>query len=125
MTEVIDLDVLRPKRTLFKLNDEEIDVSYIPTGMTFDIDDVIQRMAALNQKKIAAGDTKELRKAFDLGVELCSVFCQWKHPEMTLEWFMEYTTAVQVRNLGEAVKVALSHAYDGIEVKNAEAVQVT
>ncbi len=123
MAEVIDLDVLRPEQHLFKLGGEQIDVSYIPTGLAFDIDEIVLEMGKLDQKKVTKGDKAELRKAFDLGVKLCAVFCQWKHPDMTMQWFMENTTAAQVRDLGEAIKEALSHAYEGIDRKNVEATQ--
>ena len=117
MAEVRDLDVLRPEQHPVKLNGVEIDVSFIPTGLTFDIDKVVLEMAQLDQKKIGKDDA-ETKKAFNLGVKLCAVFCSWKHPDMTEEWFNENTTARQVRDLGEEIREALSRAYEGIDSKN-------
>ena len=108
MAEVRDLDALRPERRIVKLHGEEIDVSFVPTGITFDIDKVVLEMANLDQKK----------KAFNLGVKLCAVFCEHDHPEMTEEWFRKETTAIQVSGLGEEIRKALSQAYEGIDSKN-------
>ena len=127
MAEVRDLDVLRPEKHFVKLNEVEIDVSFIPTGLTFDIDKVVLEMAQLDQKKIGKkGETEkeqlandaETLKAFNLGIKLCAVFCSWKHPDMDVEWFEENTTALQVRGLGEEIRGALARAYEGIDSKN-------
>lgn len=118
MAEVRDLDVLRPEPRIVRLAGQEIDVSYIPTGLTFDIDQVVAEMAQLDTKKVKANDPEETRKAFDLSVRLCAVFCSWKHPEMTDEWFRENTSASQLRGLGEEIRAALNRAYEGIDEKN-------
>lgn len=123
MAEVRDLDVLKPEQVMFRLNGELIDVSFVPTGLTFDINDVVAAMAKIDQKKVTKGDRDELKKAFELGVDLCVAFCAWKHPEMDRAWFMEYTVAPQVRLLGEAVQEALTRSYAGIDSKNAEATE--
>ena len=117
MAEVRDLDVLRPEQRLFKLGGQEIDCSFVPTGITFDIDKVVTEMAKLDQKKVGKDDA-ETMKAFNLGVKLCAVFCEHDHPEMTEEWFNKNTTAAQVRDLGEGIREALAQAYEGIDSKN-------
>ena len=117
MAEVRDLDALRPERRIVKLHGEEIDVSFVPTGITFDIDKVVLEMANLDQKMIGKDDAETL-KAFNLGVKLCAVFCEHDHPEMTEEWFRKETTAIQVRGLGEEIRKALAQAYEGIDSKN-------
>ena len=117
MAEVRDLDVLRPPERFVKLHGEQIDVSFVPTGITFDIDKVVLEMANLDQKKIGKDDTETL-KAFNLGVKLCAVFCEHDHPEMTEDWFRAHTTATQVRDLGEEIRKALAQAYEGIDSKN-------
>jgi len=115
MPEVRDLDILRPAQKLVRLNGVDIDVSYIPTGLTFDIDAVTGDMAKLDTKKLQKNDPAEIRKAFALSVKLCSVFAQWKHPEMDETWFLENTSADQVRVFGEEIRRALTRAYEGID----------
>ena len=117
MAEVRDLDVLRPPERPYKLGGQEIDCSFVPTGITFDIDNVVSEMAKLDQKKIGKDDAETL-KAFNLGVKLCVVFCEHEHPEMTEEWFRKNTSARQVRDLGEGIREALAQAYEGIDPKN-------
>jgi len=115
MAEVRDLDVLRPVPHIVRLAGQEIDVSFIPTGLTFDIDRIVSAMAKLNTKKVTASDPEETLKAFDLSVELCSTFCQWQHKEMTNEWFRQNTNAQQLGALGEEIRSALMRAYEGID----------
>lgn len=125
MPEVRDLDVLRPPQRIVRLAGEEIDVSFIPTGLTFDIDQVTTEMAGLDTKKLAAGDPETARLAFDLSVKLCATFCQWKHPHMDADWFRENTDANQLRVLGEEIRAALTRAYEGIDPKNSKATEAT
>ena len=41
MSNVIDLDILRPEQKLVKLGGHEIDLSFIPCGITFEIDQIV------------------------------------------------------------------------------------
>ena len=123
MPEVRDLDALRPQPRVVRLAGNDIDVSFIPVGLTFDIDQVTAEMAKLDTKKLHDGEGKETRKAFDLTVKLCATFCQWKHPEMTEEWFRENTDAHQLRVLGDSIREALTSAYEGIDAKNLTAAE--
>lgn len=121
---VLDLDVLRPPRRVVKLGGKEIDVSFIPVGITFDIDEINQEIAKLDIEKLQAGG-EEVRKAFDLSVKLCVAFCQWKYPELDEVWFRQNVDAQQMRRLAEEIRDALTRAYKGIDSKNAEAVQAS
>ena len=121
---VIDLDVLRVKKKIVKLGGHEIDVSFVPLGITFDLDEIAQKMMKLDQDKIIDGKSVESKKAFDLAVELCACFCGWKHPEMTAEWFNENVDGTQLTALANVIRETLQRAYDGIDLKNAEAAQV-
>lgn len=112
---VVDLDVLRPEPRFVKLGGKEIDVSFIPTGITFEIDAVVREMGKLDQAAVQAGEGEDARRGFDLTVELCSLFCRRKHPEMTPEWFGEHTDAGQLSVFAEAIKAALFRSYEGIE----------
>jgi len=123
MPEVRDLDVLRPEKVVVKLAGKEIDVSFVPTGLTFDIDSIVRKMTALDSKKIVKGDPEESRKGFDLAVDLCVAYCQWQHSEMDHEWFMTNTSVQQINVLGTAIREALEKAYEGIEPKKMTAAE--
>ena len=115
MAELRDLDVLRPESHVMRLKGHDIDVSFVPSGITFDVQAVVMKMSKLDQKKIAKGDNDELAKAFALGVELCAVFCEHDYPDMTLDWFMANTSAEQVSELANGIRLAYTHAYDGVD----------
>jgi len=112
--EIIDLDILRPEKRVLRIATKEIDVSFIPTGLTFDIDNIVIEMSKLDQKKLP-GDPEEVKKAFNLTVELCALFCSWKNPELTQEWFMENTDAKQLNILAQEIRKTLNQSYAGIE----------
>jgi len=112
--KVKDLDVLRPKPNYIKLADTEIDVSFIPCGITFEIDSIMQDLSTITVEAVK-DNPESARRAFDLTIRLCAAFCSWKNPEMTKEWFMENVDARQVREFAEAIKEALERSYSGIE----------
>lgn len=118
MSEVRDLDVFLPEKRLVRLAGQDIDVSFLPTGLTFAVSDVLSEIALLDNEKVQKGDEQESRKAFDLGIKLCAVFCSYRHPEMTEEWFRQNTSAAQIGALGAEIRGALERAYTGIEPKN-------
>ena len=118
MAKVLDLDVLRPAKDTVKLGGKDIDVSFLPLGLTFDIDDIITESSKLDQKKLTANDSAEIKKAFNLSVKLCVVFCEHQYPEMDRAWFDNNTTAIQIKQLGEKIREALTRAYEGIDPKN-------
>jgi len=118
MAKVLDLDVLRPEKNTVKLGGKDIDVSFLPLGLTFDIDDIVSECAKLDQEKLSASDTAEVKKAFALSVKLCVVFCEHQHPDMDQSWFDKNTTAAQIKGLGDRIRDALTRAYEGIDPKN-------
>ena len=120
---VLDLDVLRPAKRIVKLGGHEIDVSFVPVALTFDLDEIEQERVKLDLTKIQNGDRKEIKKAFDLSVKLCVAFCQWKHPEMDEQWFRQNVDVQQMSQLGEEIRQALTRAYKGIDPKKTEAAQ--
>jgi len=123
MSSVIDLDVLRPKRRIVKLGGKEIDVSFLPVAITFDVAEILNQAGKLDAKKAAAGGT-EGRKGLDLTIKLCATFCSWKHPDLDEQWFRENTTAEQITMLTEEIKAALGRSYKGVdESKNGEAAE--
>jgi len=124
METVIDLDILRPPKKIIRLNKQEIDVSFIPAGITFDLDEIVQKMAKLDMDKVGEGG-KEAKKAFDLGVALCSVFCTIHDPEMTAEWFQQNVDPTQIKVMSDTIKESLAKIYSdmGEYSKNVEAGQ--
>jgi hypothetical protein len=115
MENIVDLDILRPKRVCVRLADKEIDVSMIPCGITFEIDAIMREMMKLNPKKAKDGG-EDTRKYFDLTIKLCAVFASVGHPEMTEEWFRNNVDAMQLGKMAELVKDALLRSYEGVRV---------
>lgn len=117
-----DLDVLRPESKFVKINGKQIDVSFIPCGITFDIDSIMQELGSMTQKEIES-EPEKTKKAFDLSVKLCATFCEHNYPELNEKWFRNNTDALQIKAFADAIKTALTKAYAGIESypKNAEA----
>ena len=114
MAEVVDLDALRPTEITVKLGGNEIDVSYMPCGITFEVDEIVKRLTAYDMATVQKGG-KETDEVFDIALELCSVFCSHKHPEMTVKWFEENTDPLQVNRLATIIQETLARAYQGAE----------
>jgi hypothetical protein len=112
--EVLDLDTLRPQKRILKLAGNEIDVSFIPCAITWDVDKLINEINALNKDEVLDGK-EETRKAFDLSIKLCSLFCEHKYPEMNEAWFRENADPIQIKYFVNAIRGALNKAYEGIE----------
>jgi len=121
---VLDLDVLRPKRRIVKLGGHEVDCSFVPLGITFDLEEITQKIASLDQDEVRKGGAAA-KTAFNLAVDMCSIFCSLKHPDMTPQWFQENVDGVQLNGLASEIRRALEMAYAGIDPKNAEAAQVS
>ena len=121
--KVIDLDVLRPEKRIVRIGGKDIDVSFLPVAITFDVAEILEQAGKLDAKKAAAGGS-EGRKGLDLTIKLCATFCAWRHPELDAQWFKENTTAEQLTALTEEIKAALGRSYKGIDdPKNGEAVE--
>ena len=122
MGTLLDLDIIRPEKNIIKLHGKEIDVSFIPAGITFDLDAITAEMAKLDLDKVQDGGD-ETKKAFELGVRLCSVFCTIHYPEMTPDWFNKNVDPTQIRLMADAIKDSLAKIYEdmGAYSKNAEA----
>jgi hypothetical protein len=113
---VTDLNILRPKRHVIKLSNKEFDFSFIPVGMTFECDNIVNRIAQLDMKKLEEYDIEETKKAFNLSLELCSTFTSFYEPDMDIEWFKKNSTAGQVGELAEIIKSTLEKSYEGLRV---------
>lgn len=112
---ILDLNILRPKRQCVRLSGKIIDVSMIPCGITFEIDQIVRELMQMNQEEIGKGNTPETKKALDLTIKLCSTFACVKNPEMTEEWFRAEADPGQVSRMAEIIKDALVRSYSGVK----------
>lgn len=112
--DVIDLDVLRPAKRIIKLAGKEVDVSFIPCAITWDVDNLINKISSYDKDEILSGGEKT-KEVFDLSIKLCSLFCEHNYPEMNEEWFEKNVDAIQIRMFVSIIKEALNNAYKGIE----------
>lgn len=116
MEAIKDLDILRPPKNIVKLDGKEIDVSFIPCGITFEVDDLLEQInKAANDQAALLADPSILKKVFDLSIELCALFCSVKNPKLNLEWFKKECNPVQIKALVDEIKKALEHSYDGVK----------
>lgn len=120
MMKVEDLDVLRPEPRIVRIGGKDVDVSFVPCAITFEVDDLVTQ---LNKFEIIHDDEtgidilknpSDAKKAFELSVRLCAVFCEHKYPELSYEWFMENSDGQQIRYFAESIKAALVRAYAGV-----------
>jgi hypothetical protein len=132
--KIEDLDVLRPEPKFIKIGGKEIDVSFIPCAITFDIDQIMEQLQNITSKDLMIDEeaekdftdeekleaknlrNKKIKETFDLSIRLCSTFCQHKYPELDETYFMDECDAGQVRKFVEYIREALNRAYNGIEV---------
>ena len=112
--KVIDLDILRPEPDIVKIGGREIDVSFVPCGITFELDEIVRQLVKVDGKKLK-DDKAEQLKAFDLGIRLCAVFCQHNHPEMGEQWFRSNASSQQITAFAQAIQAALGKSYEGVE----------
>ena len=110
---VLDLDILRPEPRIVKIGGKEIDVSFVPTGITFDLDGIMQELIKIDAKKIKT-DPEMSKRAFDLGVKLCVVYSEHKYRDMNEEWFRNNTSSAQIEAFAKAIQEALIASYSGI-----------
>lgn len=108
---VLDLDILAPPKKIVVLNGNEIDLSFIPVGILFDIDEIVGRINALDFVKMQNNDISELRKAIDASISLCAVFCSVEYPEMDESWFRRKATNQQIEALAKEIRTLLTKGY--------------
>lgn len=113
MTEVTDLDILRPTKAIVKIGGKEIDVSFVPCGITFDLDKITEELRGIPEKKIKEGGA-ECKKAFTLAIKMCSLFCAHSYPDMDENWFLHNVDAMQVNAFANVIKDALMSSYKGV-----------
>jgi hypothetical protein len=114
MSDIVDLDILRPKKQAVRLAQKIIDVSYIPCGITFEIDKIVRELMALDQEKVKDGG-EETRKALDLTIKMCVTFASVEYPEMNEHWFRKHVSVEQTRLMADVIKDALLKSYEGVK----------
>lgn len=114
MDEIVDLDVIRPKEKKVKLAGKIVDVSYVPCGITFEVDELIRQLQGIDPQKLSTDKTVQ-KKGFELAIKLCSIFFSVKNPEMNEEWFKKNCSIDQLNVLVDAIKNALISSYEGVE----------
>lgn len=99
-----DLDLLRPPKKIIRIGGHDIDISFIPCGIAFEVEELSKKILKLDSKALSDGDEKEQKKAFMLAVELCAVYCKRKYPELTVDWFLDNATVEQVMDFSSAIR---------------------
>ena len=131
MGAVLNLDKLRPEPKTIILGGKEIDLSFLPCGIVFDVNDAIEELAKVGDstttKKLLEGG-EATKKAFDLTIKMCAVVTQAQHKEFTYEYLRDKVSVTQLAQLADAIKDLLANeleALPGDDPKNAEAVEVS
>ena len=114
MSDVIDLDILRPKPKAVKLGSKQIDVSFIPSGITFDADRLIKELSGFDEEEVQE-DLVKGEEAFEKSLELCALFLSVQHPELDIDWLKKHTDVIQIRTLVDTLKETLIASYAGAE----------
>ncbi len=113
MNDIVDLDILRPPRKTIRLNGKLIDISFIPCGITFEIDAIIRELMKLDPKKSQEGG-EETKRYLDLTIKLCATYTASIDPEMTEEWFRKNVDPKQVGAMAESLQDTLLKSYEGV-----------
>lgn len=118
MSEIKDLDILRPEKNIVKLGNQEIDVSFIPVGITFEVDKLMNKINSYgnkDQKELLEEDNiNVLKELFNCSIDLCVLFCSLKHSDMNKDWFLNNTDPLQIKAFVDEIKKALSHSYEAV-----------
>jgi len=114
--KMVDLDILRPERKMTKLANKEFDLSYIPVGITFEVDELVNELSTLDMEKLKINDPEEVKKGLSLSVKLCATFTSFWEPEINEDWWMKNANAFQIRKMADQLKETLADSYEGVRV---------
>jgi len=120
--KIHDLDVLRPPKEFVRLGGNDIDISFIPSGVAIDVMSMQDELAAIE------GETEAVSKArFELVAELCAKITENQFPEMTKKWLLQNTDVLQLKRLIELISegITKSLASVGVDKDDAEDPQKT
>lgn len=124
MGNVVDLDILRPEAKPFTLDKRTLDIGFIPCGITFDLQDLLDELSKIDPEKLTTNRVA-MKKGFDLAVKMCALFATVQYKDMDEKWFRDNTVAAQVYALSDHIKNLLIASFKGAEAygKNGEAVK--
>ena len=114
MSEVLDLDILKPEKRIVKIAGKEIDASFVPVAITWQVDKLVRELVDLGTNVEKKDEEKYQKRALDLSCELCAAF-SYKHAELDKDWWMENASPQQVEAFVGVIKTALEQAYAGVE----------
>lgn len=111
-----DLDILKPKPNISILGGEEVDLSFVPNGITFEVDALLREInETVGSIEDLSNNEDKQKKAFDLSIDLCVLFCSRKHPRLSKKFFLDDCNPIQVRSVVDDIKVALQQSYEAVE----------
>lgn len=110
---IVDLDILKPPKKIIKLGGVQIDVSFVPCGITWEVDSLVRKLSEYDENKLK--DEKSSKEALDIIIKLCSTFASFKNPELSEKWFRENVEMPQINAFVSLIKEALIRSYAGVE----------
>jgi hypothetical protein len=111
---VLNLDVLKPEPKTVTVAGHEIDVSFIPVGITFEMDDIFRRMQSMKMDEVESGGD-ESKRAIDLAIDLCGIFCGSQVKELDSDWFRRHCSDQQIIALVDVLKQTLVDSLKGVQ----------
>ena len=102
---IADLDTLRPKSEYVKLGGNDIDISFVPSGVAIDLLGLKKELDDLAVEKDKNPVSE--KKAFELVADMCAMITEAQYPDMTKKWLMKNTTINQLYAL-------MMHVYRGV-----------
>jgi len=112
---VYDFDIVKPKSCNVKIDGFLYDLSYIPVGITFDIEAVIKGMRDLDAPKLLDADNIEIKKGLNLSIKLVFTLLNYWNPEITEEYIIKKFTPGMIETLVHIIKQSLSTSMEGIK----------
>lgn len=110
-----DINILRPDPAIYKIGSEEVDLSFVPNGITFEVDALLREITKVMSFEGLNNNIEKQKEAFDLSIDLCVLFCSRKHPNLNKKYFDDECNAVQIRAIVDAIKLALNNSYKAVE----------
>ena len=101
--KIHDLDVLRPPKEFVRLGGNDIDISFIPSGVAIDVMSMQDELASIQ------GETDAVAKdRFGLVAELCAKITENQYPDMDKTWLLKNTDVLQLKRLIELISEGIT-----------------
>ena len=109
--KIHDLDVLRPPQEFVRLGGNDIDISFIPSGVAIDV------MSMQDQLTAIQGETDDISKErFALVAELCAKITENQYPKMDKAWLLKNTDVLQLKRLIELISEGITKSLASVGV---------